>query len=114
MISVSRHLKIAGTLARISLFVLVFLLGHDAIMAMEPHHTDSSSHHGHVLDVEECGSSEGVAQSIPGPQAGPVPVSVTTVNIGPGFAIDDTLPTAWIDPGQDASAIRVWQQVYRN
>lgn len=112
-----RHLNIATTLARVTIIVLAFLLSHDAMMAMTPNHPESDSHHEHIelaVQTEICGSTEGLVSLFPGPQAGPVSVSVSPIAIDRMFALDEALLPNWIDTGQAASDIRIWQQIFLN
>lgn len=109
-----QHIPNAMTMVRLAAIVIVFVLGHDVMMTMLPHHTAAESAHHHVIEVEECGSSEGLAH----PHTGPL-VDQSIVHFTP-VGLDNYLDTgasrapepAYIE--SDASVRRARLQVFLN
>ena len=104
----------AMTVVRLATMVIVFVLGHDVMMTMLPHHAVAESAHHQVIEVEECGSSQGVAH----PHTGPL-VDQSIVHVTPA-GLDQYLDTGAsraLEPvytESDASVRRARLQVFLN
>lgn len=100
--------------ARIAAIVIAFVLGHDVMMTMLPQHAAAESAHHQVIEVQQCGSTEGFVH----PHSGPV-VDQSNVNFIPvGLAqYLDTGASRAPEPVYaypDASVRRAWLQVFLN
>lgn len=103
----------AMTLARLAAIVIAFVLGHDAMMAAQPHH-GTESHHHEVIEVEECGSTEGIAHVQTGPTVDHPSANFTPAGL---YQACDTGASLASDPvfvESDSSTRRAWLQVYLN
>ncbi len=102
------------TMVRLAAIVIAFVLGHDVMMAMLPQHAAAESAHHHVIEVEQCGSTEGMVH----PHSGP-PVDQSIANLVPAGLAQylDTGVSRMPESGYvypDASARRAWLQVFLN
>ena len=101
-------------MVRLAAIVVAFVLGHDVMMTMLPQHAAAESAHHHVIQVEQCGSTEGMVH----PHSGP-PVDQSIVNIVPAGLAQylDTEVSRAPEPvyaHSESSARRAWLQVFLN
>lgn len=105
-------------MARLAAMIIVFILGHYALLAMDPHGTDtditsaSISHHSAM--VEQCGSTDITVQQPGSPltisQVAAIPViGALAVLHAPCRSIITS-----VAPAPDASIIRLSYQVFLN
>lgn len=114
VIATGKQRHTAIRLAHVAAIVVMFLFVHDAMMAMSPHGADVTSHHEMTIEPQECGSSEGVARSIPDSPFGPAMVTLIPIEIGIAFDASRSIRIEPIHDGPDSSTIRIWQQVFLN
>lgn len=112
--AVAKQRHTAVMLARLAAIVVMFIFVHDAMMAMSPHSAVQDSHHGLMIELQECGSTEGVARSIPDSPCGNALVTVTPIDLRLSFDWSNFMRMEPIHDGPDSSAIRIWQQVFLN
>ena len=102
------------TVVRCAALVIVFVFAHDVMMTLQPHHAVAESAHHDIVQVQECGNTEGIATQ----QFGS-PVESPTANLtAAGIYRADTASASltreplFVEP--DASARRAWLQVFLN
>ena len=102
------------TLARIAAVVIVLVFAHDVMMTVHPQHAIAESAHHEIVEVQECGSSEGIATQ----QSGS-PVDALTAHLIPAGlyyadsgSANTSLVPVFVEP--DASTRRAWLQVFLN
>jgi len=104
----------AMIMVRMAAMVIAFVLGHDVMMTMLPQPAAAESAHHRVIQVEQCGSTEGMVH----PHSGP-PVDQSIVNLLPADLAQyfDTGSSRVPEPVYtqlDSSARRAWLQVFLN
>ncbi len=102
------------TLARIAAVVIVLVFAHDVMMTVHPQHAMAESTHHEIVEVQECGSTEGIATQ----QSGS-PVDALAAHLTPAglYQVDAASARTSLEPqfvGPDASTRRAWLQVFLN
>lgn len=108
----SRKTKLSRLLMHVSMVIFAVVLGHDALMAMNPHGQETTPVH-HGVAVEQCGADEGRVQSPSGFLGGAVPSNGVLGN-GSLWANSEaaTLPPS--APTLSPAMLRALLQVYLN
>lgn len=104
----------AMMMVRLAAIVIVFVLGHDVMMTMLPHHAAAESAHHQVIEVEECGSSEGVVHLHAGPLTHQSLVSLVPGGPDPHLDTDVSRAPEPVYAQSDPSVRRAWLQVFLN
>lgn len=101
---------------RIAIAVLAFLLGHDAIMALNPHgeDTQASAYGHHALAIEQCGVADGNVH-----QSNHIPISAhlashSVIQFSGWFDAGSITGFASAAPAPDTVLMRISHQVFLN
>lgn len=98
-------------LTRIAVLAIALLLGHDALMAAGSHGIASDHEHGVVV---QCGPTDGITHQPDLQPTTHTPANVVTHAWPPVWQQDSSNAPTPSTYTLDASAIRVWLQVYLN
>ena len=100
---------------RLSIVILMLVIGHDALMAMNSHEAAAADAHGHHQEIaRECATLEGAMHSSQvQPSTHPPAAFSPARDIAPMIAC--VIPGfADIAPVVDTSTLRAWTQVFLN
>ncbi len=104
----------AMIMVRIAAVVIAFVLGHDAMMAINPASAVAETPHHDVVKIQVCGNTEGMPHSVSGPLFDHAPAATGHVGVLPTTdttAITTPRPDTF---GEDSSTRRAWLQVFLN
>lgn len=111
-------MSIATTASRlwvnIIIAMVVLLVGHDAVMAMDAHTADSGSHHHQPVVEQSCSTIEGAIAHAPLlPTTHPPAAFISTIVVQTGKS-DSICATGEDTPVADAATRRAMTQVFLN
>jgi hypothetical protein len=104
----------AMTMVRLAAIVIVFVLGHDLMMTLLPQHAAAESAHHQVIEVEQCGSTEGMVHPHSGPGVGQSIANLVPAGLAQYLDTGASRTPEPVYAHSDASARRAWLQVFLN
>lgn len=102
------------TVVRCAALVIVFVFAHDVMMTLHPGHAVAASTHHEIVEVQDCGSTEGIATQQFGSPGDPPTANFTAAGLYQADSHSDRIPLKSLFVEPDASARRAWLQVFLN